>query len=353
MRLVAEALNAATAIANDPPPIEEAMTALRRAKDAVHLASAIADLSRAWPLARVTGALTDFADAALAAALAVAAREVARRGDIVLGEAADDPAPGFALIAMGKMGARELNYSSDIDFSVFFDAARLAEAGAREPRVAAVRLVAPLARVLEEVTAEGYVFRTDLRLRPDPGSTPVAVSMASAELYYQNLGQNWERAAFIKARAAAGDLGAGRAFLETLQPLIWRKHLDFAAVEDVHSIKRQIFSAHKSAELGDPVFDVKLGRGGIRDIELFAQTQQLISRRPRTANYARLRPYAGSGCCWRKRGDRGQRRADALEPRPRLSPIEHRIQMLEDNQTHRLPGDAETRARVGRLGRVS
>src|SRR4029077_15968744 len=149
-------------------------------------------------------------------------------------------------------------------------------AGAREPRVAAVRLVAPLVRTLEEVTADGYVFRTDLRLAPDPGSTPVAVSIASAEHYYQTLGQNWERAAFIKARAAAGDMALGSGFVTALQPFIWRKHFDFAAVADVYSIKRQILTAHKSAELSDPVFDVKLGRGGIRDIELFVQTQQLI-----------------------------------------------------------------------------
>ncbi len=351
-RLVAEALGAAIAIVNDPPPIEEAMQRLRRAKDAVHLATAIADLSRAWPLDRVTGAITDFADAALAAALAVGAREIARRGDIVLNQAADNPAPGFALIAMGKMGARELNYSSDIDFSAFFDAEKLAAAGAREPRVAAVRLVAPLARVLEEVTADGYVFRTDLRLRPDPGSTPVAVSMASAEIYYQNLGQNWERAAFIKARSAAGDLEAGRAFLETLQQFIWRKHLDFAAVEDVHSIKRQILSAHKSAELGDPVFDVKLGRGGIRDIELFAQTQQLILggrnralRQPQTL--AALDALAGAGAIEAEARDAlGQAYIFFRE-------IEHRIQMLEDNQTHRLPGDPETRARVAALAGFS
>ncbi|MBS0386494.1 MAG: bifunctional [glutamine synthetase] adenylyltransferase/[glutamine synthetase]-adenylyl-L-tyrosine phosphorylase [Proteobacteria bacterium] len=347
-RLVADAVRAANAIAHAPPAIEEAMQTLRRCKDAVHLAAAIADLARAWPLARITGAITDFADAALRAALATAARECARRGDLAPSEAADDPVPGFALIAMGKMGAGELNYSSDIDFSAFFDAERLAAAGAREPRVAAVRLVAPLARVLEEVTADGYVFRTDLRLRPDPGSTPVAVSMASAELYYQNLGQNWERAAFIKARAAAGDLRAGRSFLEALQPFIWRKHLDFAAVEDVHSIKRQILSAHKSAELREPVFDVKLGRGGIRDIELFAQTQQLILggrnrdlRQPQTI--AALEALAKEGAIAPEAGD-------ALsQAYVFFREIEHRVQMLEDNQTHRLPADPERRARVAAL----
>lgn len=349
-RLLASAIAAADAIAQTPPPIEVAMATLRRAKDAAHISAAIADLSGAWPLMQVTDALTRFADASLRAAIAVAAMESAKRGDIAAGalDAKHGPAPGVALIAMGKMGAGELNYSSDIDFSVFFDAEQLAASGAREPRVAAVRLVAPLVRTLEEVTPDGYVFRTDLRLRPDPGSTPVAVSIASAEHYYQSLGQNWERAAFIKARAAAGDCHAGSAFLESLQPFIWRKHLDFAAVEDVHSIKRQILSAHKSAELGEPVFDVKLGRGGIRDIELFAQTQQLILggrnrklRSPHTLEA--LGDLVSAGAI-------SQDACDALrEAYVFFREVEHRIQMLEDAQTHRVPADPEVRARVAAL----
>ncbi|HVK80364.1 MAG TPA: bifunctional [glutamine synthetase] adenylyltransferase/[glutamine synthetase]-adenylyl-L-tyrosine phosphorylase, partial [Verrucomicrobiae bacterium] len=191
-------------------------------------------------------------------------------------------------------------------------------------------------------------FRTDLRLRPDPGSTPVAVSIASAEHYYQTLGQNWERAAFIKARAAAGDRVCGREFLVSLEPFIWRKHLDFAAVEDVHSIKRQILSAHKSAELGEPVFDVKLGRGGIRDIELFAQTQQLIlggrNRKLRTqGTLAALDALVEAGAI-------APSARDALhEAYIFFREIEHRIQMLEDAQTHHVPRDDETRARVAAL----
>jgi len=348
-RLVREAVDTANAIAHAPPPLEEAMRTLRRAKDAVHLGAAMADLSRVWPLMRVTGALTEFADAAVRAALALGAQESAKRGDFEAGSAdALGPAPGVALIAMGKMGAGELNYSSDIDFSVFFEASRLAEAKAREPRVAAVRLVAPVVRALEEMTVDGYVFRTDLRLRPDPGSTPVAVSIASAEHYYQTLGQNWERAAFIKARAVAGDLECGRAFLASLAPFIWRKHLDFAAVEDVHSIKRQILSAHKSAELNDPVFDVKLGRGGIRDIELFAQTQQLIlggrNKKLRAqGTLAALDALTEAGVV-------APAARDALqEAYVFFREVEHRVQMLEDAQTHKLPADPEVRARVAAL----
>jgi len=349
-RVLAQACADAAAIAAHPPEITEGMHALRRAKQSAHLAIAIADLAGAWPLMRVTGALTDFADASLRAAVALGARACGERGDFTPGDFASEagPAPGIALIAMGKMGAGELNYSSDIDFSVFFDAEALAGANAREPRVAAVRFVAPVARALEEVTEDGYVFRTDLRLRPDPGSTPVAVSIASAEHYYQNLGQNWERAAFIKARAAAGDQGCGRAFLADLEPFIWRKHLDFAAVEDVHSIKRQILSAHKSAELGDPVFDVKLGRGGIRDIELFAQTQQLIlggrNRKLRASGtLAALDALAEAGAI--SEGARTAMREAYVFYRG----VEHRIQMLEDAQTHKTPADETVRARVAAL----
>ncbi len=349
-RILHEAIATADAIAAAPPPIEEAMVRLRRAKDGAHLAAALADLARVWPLMQVTGALTNFADAALRAAISVAAAESARRGDLVAGafDSEIGAAPGVSLIAMGKMGAGELNYSSDIDFSVFFDARKLADAGAREPRVAAVRLVAPLVRTLEEVTADGYVFRTDLRLRPDPGSTPVAVSLASAEHYYQTLGQNWERAAFIKARAAAGDRQAGAEFLDTLVPFIWRKHLDFAAVEDVHSIKRQILSAHKSAELGDPVFDVKLGRGGIRDIELFAQTQQLIlggrNRKLRSPRTLEALDMLASASAISQEACVAMQEAYVF-----FREVEHRIQMLEDAQTHRVPADPETRRRVAAL----
>lgn len=345
-RMVRDALETAETLAAEPPEIEHGMRVLRRAKDALHLATALADLSKAWPLARVTAAIADFADAALRAAVAIAAHERRERGQLRLPESGErGPVPGFALIAMGKMGAWELNYSSDIDFSVFFDAELFP---AQEPRVAAVRLVAPIVRVMEEITADGYLFRTDLRLRPDPGSTPVAVSVAAAEHYYQTLGQNWERAAFIKARPVAGDLECGREFLRSLQPFIWRKHLDYAAVDDVYSIKRQILSAHASAELDSPVFDVKLGRGGIRDIELFAQTQQLVlgGRNPKlraSGTIAALDALTEAGAI-------AQASRDALsEAYVFFREVEHRIQMLEDAQTHQLPPDDETRARVAAL----
>lgn len=349
-RVVAEAIAQANTIALDPPPMDEAMRTLRLGKQAVHLAVAIADLARAWPLMRVTGALTDFADASLRAAVALGAKEMEMRGDLTLAPFADadGPAPGLALIAMGKMGAGELNYSSDIDFSVFFDAERLMTANAREPRVAAVRMVAPIVRALEEITADGYVFRTDLRLRPDPGSTPVAVSIAAAAHYYQTLGQNWERAAFIKARAAAGDRSCGAEFLHELEPYIWRKHLDFAAVADVKSIKRQILSAHKSADLADPVFDVKLGRGGIRDIELFVQTQQLILG-GRNKKLRVIGTLAGLDALLEAEALATSDRDALRDAYLFFRDVEHRVQMLEDGHTHKVPADADARARVAAL----
>ncbi len=346
-RLVNQALTAASDVAYTPPTMAEGMVALRRAKDAVHLATAIADLARAWPLDRVTGALTDFADASLRAAFALAAREAIERGDLEPSAAAS-PAIGYALIALGKMGSRELNYSSDIDISAFFDGGRLPVASNKEVRTVAVRIVAGLVKALSEQTEDGYVFRTDFRLRPDPASTPPAVSIASAEIYYQTLGQNWERAAFIKARAAAGDLERGRDFLSALEPFIWRKHFDFAAVADVYSIKRQILSAHKSAELDQPVFDVKLGRGGIRDIELFVQTQQLVlGGRNRTLRTPATLP--GLTALAAAKAVTLESTAALHEAYVFFREVEHRIQMLEDEQTQLVPADPATRTRLAAL----
>ncbi len=346
--VVAAALEAARS-AGAVEDFEEVMRLLRVAKRKAHLAIAVADLSGAWSLEEVTGALSDLADSALASALQAAARVVIARGQMRAPAAVDpaNPAPGLLLIAMGKHGARELNYSSDIDFSVFYDADVLPTAE-DEPRRLAVRLAQLLVRAMEEVTVDGYVFRTDLRLRPDPASTPIAVSLAAAEVYYQSVGQNWERAAFIKARACAGDIAAGEEFLASLKPFIWRRNLDYAAIADVHSIKRQILARHNRSDIDTGAFDVKLGRGGIRDIELFAQTQQLI--------------LGGRDASLRVRGTcdalAALRAAGRVEPGAETTlveaygvyrAIEHRIQMLADEQTHKIPADAEGRADLAAL----
>src|SRR6185295_11228756 len=115
------------------------------------------------------------------------------------------------------------------------------------------------------------------RLRPDPGATRVALSAEAALLYYESMGQNWERAALIKARAVAGDIAAGQKFIRELAPFIWRKYLDFAAIADIHSIKRQVHAHRGHAAVAVLAHNIKLGRGGIREIEFFVQTQQLIA----------------------------------------------------------------------------
>ena len=182
----------------------------------------------------------------------------------------------MVVLALGKHGARELNYSSDIDLIVLYDAASAAIPEGTEPAPLFVRITKALARLLQERTADGYVLRVDLRLRPDPASTPVALSTLSAYAYYETLGQNWERAAMIKARPAAGDLDLGRRFLADLAPFIWRKYFDYAAIADIHAMKRQIHAVRGHERVVVAGHDVKLGRGGIREVEFFVQTQQLI-----------------------------------------------------------------------------
>ena len=207
---------------------------------------------------------------------------------------------GLTVLAMGKYGAYELNYSSDIDLVVFYDAEHFPFAKRGDARGAAVDIVRGLVKLFAEITADGYVFRTDLRLRPDAGATQVAISLDAAEAYYESLGQNWERAAMIKARPCAGDPETGAAFLAAIAPFIWRRNLDFAAIEDIHSIKRQIHAHAGHGEIAVAGHNIKLGRGGIREIEFFAQTQQLIlgGRHPGSARARHPGCAGGAGGAW-------------------------------------------------------
>ena len=326
---------------------EDAEGVLRRAKADAHLLIALADLGGVWSLEQVTGALTRLADAAVAAALRVAAgRERARGRLLPAGEGGD--VPGFFLVAMGKHGADELNYSSDIDISAFYAPERLPTAPGVDARRFASRLIQSVASLLQDRTADGYVFRVDLRLRPDPSSTPPATAVEAALDYYETVGQNWERAAFIKARVCAGDLAAGADFLRQLQPFVWRRSLDFAAIEDVKSVKRQIHAVRGGEAMDAAGADLKLGRGGIREIEFFVQTQQLILggrepalRSPRTREA--LAALTASG----QVAPRAAAELDAAYVR--LRTLEHRVQMLDDEQTHRLPAEDDHRRRVAAL----
>ena len=257
-----------------------------------------------------------------------------------------DPEPGSGLIVlgMGKLGGRELNYSSDIDLILLYDPASPAAPAPDSAQSLFGRLARDLVRILDERTGDGYVFRTDLRLRPDPRSTPLAMSVPAALTYYESVGQNWERAALIKARPVAGDR-RGAAFLAELQPFIWRRHLDFAAIQDIHSIKRQINAHHGGGPIAVDGHDIKIGRGGIREIEFFAQTQQLIwgGRMPALRvgpTCEALRALAAAGRIDAATAD------ELIEDYRFLRRVEHRLQMVDDAQTHRLPAD---RAGVARL----
>ncbi len=319
---------------------------LRRLKGDVHLLTALADLGGVWNLDQVTGALSRFADAAVNRALSLAVAEAAQRGKLAGPDLA--ALPGLFVIAMGKQGAFELNYSSDIDVSVFYEPSLLPLAPGVEPETFAAQLTQAFARLLQERTELGYVFRVDLRLRPDPATTPAAVPVEAALDYYETVGQNWERAAYIKARPCAGDLPRAQAFLQELNPFVWRRSLDFGAIADVHSIKRQIHVHKTDQRLTAPGHNLKLGAGGIREIEFFVQTQQLIlgGRQPELRSPRTLEALAALADA----GHVGAKAAEELaEAYRRLRGWEHRLQMIHDEQTHQLPEADPERRRIAAL----
>ncbi len=315
------------------------MRALRLARRRIALAVAIADIAGAWELGRVTAVLSDFAGRALRLATAHLLGAAQGRGELILPHPQQpERESGYILLAMGKLGAGELNYSSDIDLIALFDREKARYTGRRSVQDCFVRITHGLVRLLQDRTADGYVFRVDLRLRPDPASTPPALSLSAAEAYYESMGQNWERAAMIKARPIAGDVEAGARFLAHLKPYVWRRHLDFAAIRDIHSIKRQIHAhkGHKAIAVGG--HNIKLGRGGIREIEFFAQTQQLIwgGRMPEL----RIADTCGALAALARVGRIGEEAAQTLIAAYRfLREAEHRLQMIEDRQTQTLPPD--------------
>jgi glutamate-ammonia-ligase adenylyltransferase len=316
----------------------KAMTTLRRMKAEAALLIALADLGGVWPVMRVTQAVTELADTAVGAAVRFLFAEAARRRRIrPSNKARPEADSGYIVLAMGKMGAYELNYSSDIDVIVFYQPSSTLSAGT-EASAFYVRITRGLVKLLQERTVDGYVFRVDLRLRPDPSSTQIAVSTAAALDYYGSVGQNWERAALIKARPCAGDLAAGETILKELSPFIWRKYLDYAAVADIEAMKRQIHAYQGHEQIAVEGHNIKVGRGGIREVEFFVQTQQLIAggRNPELRGRETLmllKALAEGGWV-------GQDAAAELDAAYRfLRQVEHRLQMVNDDQTHTLPTD--------------
>ncbi|WP_120716766.1 bifunctional [glutamine synthetase] adenylyltransferase/[glutamine synthetase]-adenylyl-L-tyrosine phosphorylase [Tsuneonella amylolytica] len=303
--------------------------ALRREKRALGTALAVGDLAGAFPLFEVTGALSAFADRALGAAMADA---IARRTGA-------EPA-GMIALALGKHGARELNYSSDIDPILLYDPEALPRRERDDPAEAAQRYARETVRLLGDVTSEGYVFRVDLRLRPASEVSPLAIPVGAALTHYESSALAWERAAFIRARAAAGDVAAGEDFLAAIRSFVWRRSLDFGAIGDIRRLTLRIRASHAGPTEPGPGYNLKLGRGGIREIEFFAQTHQLIhgARDPSLrvrGTRAALDALAAAGVI------AGEDALALGEAYDRLRMVEHRLQMVEDQQTHVLPaGDA-------------
>jgi len=331
-------------------PPDQLKPGLRQAKRRVALLTALCDLCGSWSLEEVTTALTHFgelsADVAIKAEIAALIRRQKLPG---LTEADVETAGGLSILAMGKMGAYELNYSSDIDLICLFDETRFDPDVFFEARQGMARATRNMCTTLSDRTSDGYVFRTDLRLRPDPAVTPACIAMETAERYYESLGRTWERAAYIKARPCAGDLEAGEAFLKTLRPFVWRRHLDFAAIQDAHDMRLRI---RENKGTGGPItvpgHDMKLGRGGIREIEFFTQTRQLIAGGRDEG--LRLRGTVEGLAALAQRDWIPSEIATQLSDHYRAHrEVEHRIQMVHDAQTHRMPNSGEGIARVACL----
>ena len=309
---------------------------LRAAKRQVALIVALADLSEAWPLERITAALSDFADLALDRSIAAALAE------------RDAPNRGLVALALGKLGSHELNYSSDVDLILLYEPALIPVRLREDAAEAAVRIARRAVAIMDERTPQCYVFRVDLRLRPASEVTPLALPVAAAEHYYQSEALTWERTAFIRARACAGDIALGEAFLHAIRGFVWRRSLDYTAIRDIQAVSLRIRDHFDAGQGLGPGFDLKRGRGGIREVEFFAQLHQLVwggrdpgLRAPATLDA--LKTLAAAGRI-------PAEEADTLAASYRtLRSIEHRLQMLDDAQTHSIPMQAPQRLALAKL----
>lgn len=317
-------------------------TLIRALKSRAALLIAIADISGHWDLTGITLALSRLADLCLGLSLSHIFWHAMEKGQLAWPDGKPEAATpklsrnsGFVVLSLGKLGSNSLNYSSDVDLVLIYDEGRV-ELDDQMPKAFFTKVSQKLITLMQERTADGYCFRVDLRLRPDPGATPPAVSFAAAEVYYHSLAETWERAAMIKARISAGDHAVGEDFLSHIRPFVWRRHMDFAAVGDIHAIKERIFQHYGDRDIALEGHNIKVGEGGIRSIEFFAQIQQLIAGGRNPDLRATSTREALSALNKAKIIDNAQTQ-QLVEAYEFLRTIEHRLQMIDDEQTQTLP----------------
>jgi [glutamine synthetase] adenylyltransferase / [glutamine synthetase]-adenylyl-L-tyrosine phosphorylase len=307
-------------------PAENIGERLRKIRSGIALITAIADLSGIWDLTRVTQTLSDFADIALDTAIAAAIEE----------RVPGSPNKGFTIIALGKHGGRELNYSSDIDPIFLFDPKTLPRREGEDPAESAVRIGKRVIDLLATTDENGYVFRVDMRLRPSPEVSPIALPVEAAIGYYESSALAWEQAAFIRARVCAGDRVLGEYFMRSIQSFIWRRSLDFGQLKNIRDMSAQIRDHYSRGQVLGLGYDLKRGRGGIRECEFYAQAHQLIHGGRDTRLRMADTREALSALAEAERIDPADAAAlsDAYTA---LRTIEHRLQMVNDRQTHAIP----------------
>ena len=322
------------------------MAAIRRLRQQSALAVALSDMAGAVPVHRQMDWLSEAAVSALGAAATFLFRQANRRGQL-----ADErviTAPGMAgcgwtVLALGKLGAGELNYSSDIDLILLHDPIDNPLLKPDQSQAFYVGMARDLVKLLSATTGDGIGWRVDLRLRPDPGATAVSIQREAAIGYYESIARTWERAAFIRARPVAGDIAMGNEFLAEIQPFIWRRNLDYTVMDDMKVMLRRPVAAP-----GWEGFNLKTGLNGIRSIEFLTHVLQLVGG-GRTASLRggstlpALAALAGEN--WISAGQRDALSALYLT----LRRAEHRLQMMADAQTHALPRSMEAIAEAARF----
>lgn len=328
---------------------KELFPIFRRFKYSEILRIAARDLNGIAPLEEVMGELADLAAAALQVAYEACRRlQVREHGAPLRKTPHGEEEADLVVLGMGKLGGRELNFSSDIDLIYFYTSDEGQTAGVHQPDGSVkgsislhaffVKLAEMISKVISQVTEDGFVFRVDMGLRPEGKSGDLALSLNSAEIYYESWGQSWERSAMLKAWPVAGSMDLGEEFLRMIEPFIYRKYLDYTLVEDMMSMKKKIDSSLARDRGGEE--NIKLGRGGIREIEFFIQALQLV--------------FAGKNPALRQKNSLhaltdlknshiiSEEDCRALSDAYRfLRIVEHRIQMVNERQTHSLPGSEE------------